>query len=79
MTPSRRTLLTIAWLASWALIFVFASSLPGWLAIGLAIGAFAAFLLPSREPSACLTPGPGAGCTSGVTDRGDRPDVPRTR
>lgn len=62
--PHRRKLpLTIAWVTAWALIFVFATAMPGWLAIALAVGTFAAFVLLSREPSACLAPGV-RGCES---------------
>jgi hypothetical protein len=72
MARGRKLYLAVAWLGSWALIFVFASSLPGWLAIALAVATFAAFLLFSREPSACLSPG-GSGCAPQPADRRDEP------
>lgn len=74
----RRTLLTLAWLASWALILVFASSLPGWLAIGLAVAVFAGFLLASRERSPCIDGGACAtGMPGGGSGRAD-PGAPRS-
>jgi hypothetical protein len=72
MPPRRKLYLAVAWLASWGLIFAFASSMPAWLAIALAVGTFAAFLLFSREPSACLSPN-GRDCGAGVADERSAP------
>jgi hypothetical protein len=78
--PSRRKkLLAIAWLAIWALIFVFASALPAWLAIGLAVVTFAAFLLFSRDRSACLELGANADCAAVPSGRHDASGSPRSR
>ena len=66
MTSGRQRFLTIAWLASWALILVFASRMPGWLAISMAVATFAAFLLLSRESSACIA-AQARGCETGPT------------
>ncbi|MCU0898170.1 MAG: hypothetical protein MUC55_11800 [Burkholderiales bacterium] len=64
MASRRKRFLTIAWLASWALILVFASRMPGWLAISMAVATFAAFLLFSRESSACIA-GQARSCETG--------------
>jgi hypothetical protein len=64
MTSRRQRFLAIAWLASWALILVFASRMPGWLAISMAVATFAAFLLLSRQSSACLS-AQARGCETG--------------